>query len=224
VRFFLGEVTEIKRDPATDRATATIVFLDRIGRPPPKDYLDGEARRANKNIAGHYFVSALDVSALARVTRAERATNNSPLAELGNLVFDRVNVDRDLEDIAKIGQGIADRFQTLTGIQLYYKRHVSFANGHIYFAESPWGLSAISQVQFWGPFGSGHRGRLTGNLSIDIGAWRAAGDATDPISAPNPNDLDRDAIAESVQDQINLCMEHGKRGVKRRANYYHLVD
>jgi hypothetical protein len=234
VRFFLGEVTEIKRDPDTKRATATIAFFNSPGD-PPKDYLDGEdrfkVRNGRRDIAGHYFISALDVPALARVTRRERANPDSPLTELGKLVLGTNNADRDLEDITKIAQpsasdpqGIADRFQTLTGIQLYYKRHVSFANGHIYFAESPWGLSAISQVQFWGPFGSGHRGRLTGNLSIDIGAWRAGGDVARGTVTADPNTLARDAIAKSVQKQISLCMEHGKTGVQRLANYYHLDD
>ena len=70
--------------------------------------------------------------------------------------------------------GLDDRFQTLTGIQFYYQRHVSFANGHIYYAQSPWGLSAISQVQFWRPemleryIGDA---MFDGIISVDVSDW-----------------------------------------------------
>jgi hypothetical protein len=230
VRFFLGEVTEIAvegADATTQRANVKIVFPHGT----PAEYLDGEAARKEVRIGthyidAHYIVSALDVVGLARVTRGLRSSPGAGvLGDLHELVGDDRGRDRDLEDITKIGRGgpddgLGDRFQTLTGIQLYYQRHVSFANGHIYFASSPWGLSALSQIQFWGPFGSGHRGRLTGNLSVDIGSWRSHGSDRDP------NGLDRDAIAAEVQRQIHDSTKPPRGGtrVPPRASLYHLDD
>jgi len=220
VRFFLGEVTEIA--VAADRehrARVAITFPDGV---VPIDYLDGEAMRATNAIYSHYIVSALDVVNLARLTTGLRRSDIGAISDLDHLIEDSAGNDRDLEDITQLGQtgpggGQSDRFQTLTGLQLYYQRHVSFSNGHIYYAASPWGLSAISQVQFWGPFGSGHRGRLLGNLSIDIGSWRADGDA------PNPNDLARDDIAARVQTQIaRTNHDHGQP--QPGARFYHLDD
>jgi uncharacterized protein with NAD-binding domain and iron-sulfur cluster len=234
VRFFLGEVTEIgvdkggdPRDATTHRARLQIAFP---GGGPPPEYLDGEDMVTRKRIRAHYIVSALDVAGLARVTRALRRSGEAvgAIEDLDRLVGDGTGEDRDLEDLTAIGRmgpdgGVGDRFQTLTGIQLYYQRHVSFANGHIYFAGSPWGLSAISQIQFWGPFGSGHRGKLAGNLSIDIGAWRGDGER-----APDPNELDRDAIAAEVQAQLTASSklseaEHPEKWTPR-ASLYHLDD
>jgi hypothetical protein len=234
VRFFLGEVTAIGVDKAGARADTTKhrarVEIAFPGGAAPAEYLDGEEMVKRKRIRAHYIVSALDVAGLARVTRALRRSGDAvgAIEDLDRLVGDDGGEDRDLEDITAIGQtgpdgGVGDRFQTLTGIQLYYQRHVSFANGHIYFAGSPWGLSAISQIQFWGPFGSGHRGRLAGNLSVDIGAWRGGG-----RGVLDPNALDRDAIAAEVQRQIMASsktseLEHPEKWTPR-ASLYHLDD
>jgi hypothetical protein len=206
---------------------------------PPAEYLDGEAARFSRAITDHYIVSALDLVGLARVLRQSPGeTNVGVFHDVRTLIGDRTGFDlladiarngtalpeRDLEDIATVGARLADRLQTLTGIQLYYDSHVSFANGHMYFAASPWGLSAISQVQFWGPFGSSHRGRLIGNLSIDIGSWRGEG------RVPHPNDLDRDAIASQVQDQITQIAPRTdadrpeRQHRLRLASFYHLDD
>jgi uncharacterized protein with NAD-binding domain and iron-sulfur cluster len=222
VRFFLGEVTriDIAGGEKPVRARVDITFAD---LQTPTEYLDGEAMLRDGLISEHYIVSALDLPSLARIAAPLRVRGYAGVfRDLNQLVTDRDNVDRDLEDITAIGHGgeyggLEDRFQTLTGIQLYYQHHVSFANGHIYFADSPWGLSAISQVQFWGPFGTGHRGRLTGNLSVDIGSWRADG------RTPDPNRLERDAIARLVQDQINQPADDKVR-LMTHARYYHLDD
>lgn len=220
VRFFLGEVTAIFEKAG--RAKIAIAFPDGL---TPREYLDGEANL--QRIRDHYIVSALDLVSLARVATSlrNRGAHGKPgvLDDLNRLIRDHDGRDRDLEDIRQIGQhgpdgGLGDRFQTLTGIQLYYKHHVSFANGHIYFAGTPWGLSAISQVQFWGPFGSGHRGRLFGNLSIDIGSWRAG------KRLRSPNCLGRDKIAALVQEQIDGCTLAPDQASLRRAIYYHLDD
>jgi len=231
VRFFLGEVTEIKQDKG-GRASVAIAFPGA----PPDDYLDGEAARKHRDIADHYYVSAMDIVGLARTTRSFRdpagpgdRARYGVLSELAKLVCKTENngtlgPERDLEDIAQIGRtgdhgGPDDRFQTLTGIQFYYRSHIAFANGHIYFAASPWGLSAVSQIQFWGPFGSGHRGRLAGNLSVDIGSWRAGGK-----DFPDPNGLPRDQIAAKVQEQIQKSTHHGEDKPVRGPTYYHLDD
>jgi hypothetical protein len=214
---------------ATPRAGVDITFAYEI---TPRDYVDAEALFRKGKIHAHYYLSAMDIVGLARVTRSFRVSpdaanpsdaprNCGVLSDLAKLI----TVDgkeRNLEDIAEVGRlgehhGLDDRFQTLTGIQLYYRSHVSFENGHIYFAASPWGLSAVSQIQYWGPFGGGRRSRLAGNLSVDIGAWRPTEDA------PDPNLLRRDEIAKNVQDQILKCLGERQRG-QQAAAYYHLDD
>ena len=63
------------------------------------------------------------------------------------------------------------RFQVLTGIQLFFKRPTAFEHGHIYFAESPWGLMGMSQLQHWRGWKSRQTG-IRGNLSLVYGSWR----------------------------------------------------
>jgi hypothetical protein len=215
------------------RATVDIAFASE--RPP--DYVDAEQLFLRRSIRAHYYVSAMDIVGLARTTRSFRALRprerNHTLHQLKDygvlsdlsrllLVGDR---ERDLEDITEIGRlgphhGLDDRFQTLTGIQFYYRSYVSFENGHIYFASSPWGLSAVSQIQYWGPFGNGSRSRLASNLSVDIGSWRA----TREKPSLDPNHFQRDKIALEVQDQILRSLARARRDRENTAAYYHLDD
>lgn len=113
-----------------------------------------------------------------------------------------------------------DRYQTLTGIQFFYPSRLSFADAHIYYAESAWGLSAVSQYQYWRPYVTQPQKerRFLGNLSIDIGAWGLAGGYNSPSS------MSADEIANAVQDQIISCL--GTVGGRHapRARYYHLDD
>jgi uncharacterized protein with NAD-binding domain and iron-sulfur cluster len=65
-----------------------------------------------------------------------------------------------------------------SGVQFYFRSDLGPAQGHIYFADSDWRLSAISQIQFW------EQGLLEGDaamggipyisiLSVDVGDWYA---------------------------------------------------
>lgn len=215
------------------RATVDIAFPGE----PPRDYIDAEQLFLQHRIKAHYYVSAMDIVGLARTTRSFRALlpgernhslhrvkDGGVLSDLSRLLLVG-NRERDLEDITEIGRlgphhGLDDRFQTLTGIQFYYRSYVSFENGHIYFASSPWGLSAVSQIQYWGPFGNGSRSRLAGNLSVDIGSWRATREKPDL----DPNRLKRDKIALGVQDQILQSLARERRDREDTAAYYHLDD
>jgi hypothetical protein len=42
-----------------------------------------------------------------------------------------------------------DRFQTFSGIQYYLSEDFKLVRGYVYFPDSEWGLSAVSQSQFW---------------------------------------------------------------------------
>jgi hypothetical protein len=73
----------------------------------------------------------------------------------------------------------------MSGIQYYFETDVEFIDGHIDYADAEWGLSSISQPQFWTRqrgWWSGYRGVL----SVDVCDWftpsrttrRAAWDST----------------------------------------------
>ncbi|MFO0628150.1 MAG: NAD(P)-binding protein [Polyangiales bacterium] len=68
------------------------------------------------------------------------------------------------------GRSADDRFQTFTGAQFYFAQDFKLVRGHVYFPDTEWGLSAVSQGQFWRfPVAEGAR-EIRGVLSVDIGA------------------------------------------------------
>ncbi len=88
------------------------------------------------------------------------------------------------------GEDPRDRFQTFTGIQYYFKHDFKLVRGHVYFPDTDWGLSAISQSQFWWHAQSSLPKDILGILSVDIGACK------------NPSSFTGKALVESSPDQI----------------------
>ena len=73
----------------------------------------------------------------------------------------------------QFGDDPADRFQTFTGIQYYFEQDFRLVRGHVYLPDTEWGLSVISQKQFWSENSREVDGvRLRGILSVDIGDTR----------------------------------------------------
>lgn len=64
----------------------------------------------------------------------------------------------------------------MNGIQFYLREDVKIVDGHIILADSPWSLTAISQVQFWNvnllDYGDGH---VKGIISVDVSNWEKKG-------------------------------------------------
>ena len=216
VRFYVGEATSITvtdtSDPREARVTIGFDWPTEDGKPPrgfctpPED--------------GHYYVCALDLVGAHRLAKQivrAPATPDSPdhgvLSDLCKLVG-----TRNLEDISKIGTGECDWLQTFTGVQLYFNERVAFENGHIYYVSSPYGLSAVSQIQYWSAAGTSLRGPLLGNLSVDIGIWRGS----DRARAPHPNTLSPEALAGQVWHQITQ-RDHETRH-RPGPDYCHIDD
>jgi uncharacterized protein with NAD-binding domain and iron-sulfur cluster len=65
----------------------------------------------------------------------------------------------------------------LSGMQFYLRDDIEIVRGHVGLTDSPWGLSVVSQSQFWGTdFAAryGH-GEVRTILSVDVGNWDAPG-------------------------------------------------
>jgi len=97
---------------------------------------------------------------------------------------------------------LKDNVAWMSGIQIYLRHDVPIVNGHVMFAGSPWGLTAISQNQFWQ-----HRvendgdGSVKGVLSIDISDWATKG--SNGLSA---RECDPETIKNEVLQQIRDCL------------------
>ncbi len=132
------------------------------------------------------------------------------------LVFEEPETDRlpekdDFKEVVRRGSRYGeipqDRLQTFSGIQYYFDQDLKVARGHVFFHETEWGLSSISQLQFW----QNRRGLrdqgIRGILSVDIGDWRT------PSRYLGKSALDCNAreIADEVWRQIAETLRRGSR-------------
>lgn len=143
--------------------------------------------RSNERLTADAFVLALPVAALRELVRA------SALDGLG----------ADFRAIANVD--VQRQTSEMVGLQLYLRKPLATQPGHLFFPESQYGLTAISQLEIWdeehvAPLRS--QG-IEGLLSIDITQWR-----TDPFNRTPPRftlpiDVESPAeLAELVVQQL----------------------
>ncbi|MGN8059698.1 hydroxysqualene dehydroxylase [Pedobacter sp. 22163] len=109
-----------------------------------------------KSFSADYYLCALPVERAALV-----ATNPKLLALDPNLIF-----------LKELSASVA----WMNGIQFYLKQDVPIVDGHIILADSPWALTAISQIQFWNIDISRYgNGDVKGIISVDVSNWEKDG-------------------------------------------------
>jgi uncharacterized protein with NAD-binding domain and iron-sulfur cluster len=98
---------------------------------------------------------------------------------------------------------LADHVQWMAGIQIYLKRDTSVVAGHTMYVGSEWGLTSVSQQQFWPHhrLADDSNGRVNGVLSVDISDWTAPG-----TNGKAARDCTPDEICAEVLAQIRECL------------------
>ena len=97
---------------------------------------------------------------------------------------------------------LGDDVAWMSGIQFYLRQDAPIVSGHIAFAGTPWGLTAISQNQFW-------RHRISddgdhsvhGVLSVDVSDWDTPGHNGLTARQCTPDQLRDETLA-----QIRRCL------------------
>lgn len=98
------------------------------------------------------------------------------------------------------GEDPEDRFQTFTGVQFYFEQDFRLIRGHVYFPDTDWGLSVVSQRQFWAESARNtHGATLRGILSVDIGDTRGISSFTGKSFL---NSASKEEVALEVWRQI----------------------
>lgn len=156
----------------TDKALIGFVFDEATGA------LSG-VRVAGERapVQADYYVAAVPLEAIAPLITDEMARFDP--AEIGKLK--KVMV----EGRTACGEVVTD-FKTkmvdwMVGAQFYLREDIGLPKGHIFFPDSPWALSAISQGPFWSLSGAGFfrdrfgDGEVGGVLSVDISDWNSPG-------------------------------------------------
>ena len=72
-----------------------------------------------------------------------------------------------------------DLVKWMVGVQYYLYEDVPLVRGHMFYPDSPWALTSISQPQFWRDLGLYRRtfgdGTVGGCISVDISEWDTPG-------------------------------------------------
>ncbi|RKH12963.1 FAD-dependent oxidoreductase [Corallococcus praedator] len=97
----------------------------------------------------------------------------------------------------------------MVGIQFFLYEDVPLVRGHIFYPDSPWALTSISQPQFWrelglfrGQFGDGQVGGL---LSVDISDWDTPG----TFVPKRAKDCSPEEIKTEVWGQLKAALNGG---------------
>jgi uncharacterized protein with NAD-binding domain and iron-sulfur cluster len=113
-------------------------------------------RRGRRRLAeAHWYVSAMPAERARRLWSADVLRLDPSLERMHELHVDWMN-----------------------GIQLFLRRPVDIARGHVAFVDSPWALTGLTQAQFWA--GRDFRrdygdGAAVDCLSVDISDWDTPG-------------------------------------------------
>ncbi|MEZ4298150.1 MAG: FAD-binding protein [Polyangiaceae bacterium] len=110
------------------------------------------------------------------------------------------------------GETPQDRLQTFTGVQFYFDQDFKLVRGHVYFPDSEWGLSAVSQSQFWidhkieipGKEDSGNptKTRVRGVLSVDLGDCRRPSSYTGKSVLESSNEEIAREVWRQIEDNL----------------------
>lgn len=122
----------------------------------------------------------------------------------------------------------------MTGTQFYLKEDVPMVDGHVFYPESEWALSSVSQGQFWAQSGKKIQdafgdGSVKGIISAIISDWKKPGGGITAL--PAEEYTDRDALLEEVRRQLqvnlpgrfdlspgNVCCAHLDSGVELKTS------
>ncbi len=99
-----------------------------------------------------------------------------------------------------------DLMSWMCGIQYFLYEDVPLVRGHLFFPDSPWALTAVSQPQFWRDLGLFRRiygdGSVGGLISVDISDWGTPGKLI-----PKPaKECTRQEIADEVWWQLKAAL------------------
>ena len=163
------------------------------------DINDGAGPQPVTDVPFDYLVVALPIDEVARL-RPQLITDAMAQADANEFPEDPA-----LQNLLKLlDQGIEATTAWLSGIQIYLREDIRILAGHVYFPDSPWGLSAVSQGQFWSTDSRiTHGGKgARGILSVDIANWEAPGEV---IQKP-ANQCTKRELGIEVWQQMRAAM------------------
>ncbi len=157
------------------------------------DEITGVTLRDGRKARADYYVLAVPLDVVPSLITPDMAEVDPVLARL------RVaNIDKLVS--------------WMVGIQYFLYEDIRLVRGHLFYPDSPWGLTSISQPQFWDDLGLFRRrygdGEVGGLISVDIAEWDTPGTyITKPAKLCTP-----DEVAKEVWMQMKAALnsDHGR--------------
>jgi uncharacterized protein with NAD-binding domain and iron-sulfur cluster len=152
-----------------------------------------------------YFVvavSAIDIPDLAEsCTEALKKSGlpSHPNSDLKRALFVGDAQGSPLDEVLKSARPVGE-FRHFAGIQYYFAEDVYWIDGHVYYTDSPWSLTSISQARFWQDKMDWEHG-YRGVLSVIIGAWDKPG-----YNGKTAGQCNEGELAKEVWNQIQESM------------------
>ncbi len=158
-----------------------------------------------------YYVVALPLDRIQQIIREHNARGSRLQGE----DFDRIE-SFDTGDPTQPHPG--GEFAHMSGIQYYFGSDVHCVEGHIAYSDAEWGLSSISQPQFWQRkrgWWDGYRGVI----SVDMTSWHVASKKLGRVAWH----CTKEEIAEEVWNQVSRTLPNTDRLVPPPL-FYHLDE
>ena len=174
---------DTKENPDTPSITKVTVMMDH----------SDDSKKYKKDIEADYYVVAVPVERMAHLIDK----HNEPQPD-GSVKNYFIQGDTALGYIPTLAQSV----NWMNGAQYYMTEDVTLTHGHTMYPDSPWALTAISQIQFWGDYDMSNKGngKAKGILSVDISDWFA--NNTDVENGKPANELTRREILDQTWDQL----------------------
>lgn len=133
-------------------------------------------------VTGDYFISALPVEVMAPLVNE-----------------DMLSIDLTLGNLTPLAKSV----NWMNGIQFYLSENVELTKGHIIFLDSPWAITAISQIQFWDGYNVEEHGngKVKGILSVDVSDWDTPG-----LNGKKARECTRQEIVDEVWEQMTVSL------------------
>lgn len=163
-----------------------------------------------------FFVLATDVQSAQRAVRCLDPRSVRPQGSVEGKSSVEMLQDYRLNRPDQLPK-ITDPLRFFAGIQYYFDRRLDFFEGHIFYKKSFWGLTSISQAQFWRRRRVRQRDRYLTVLSVILGKFDVEG-----LNGKTAWDCTRDEIAVEVWKQIEQSLAWTAKSPSPSA--YHIDD
>lgn len=98
------------------------------------------------------------------------------------------------------------------GLQFFLRDDLPILKGHLYYPDSAWGLSSISQPQFWADDfkQSWGKGIVGGAHSVDVGDWATPAPAASAVAGKTAAEVTKQELVDEIWRQLKASLDTGR--------------